>query len=382
MTDGPSPAPPCSRHPALGQRRGGGQQHGRLGPSGGPDARSTPAVRPRPRPPRPRRPGAACRMAAATPGRGHHPDHARSRRARTPGGHRWPLRAQAHHVLPGKDHPHRPARTGPPAPGRPPAPARRPCRRRPPHCRRGGPALRPGTAPRRVRLQVGRLDPGGLQGQVPVARAAPRAGSAAAWPLRRPWTLPGAGPGLGEGLARRAQPPVARPARPPGIRAGRCRRRSRPGPGPRPAPVRCGGAALERGPPAAAESGRSRPRSGRRDRPAGPGWPQAASTMVRQPVQRHRWASSAVSTWAGGRRRARARPAGTGFPGVQKPHWLAPCGTNALDQPAPPPPGRARRRWSPTGRPPAAAGSRTPPGARHRPAPCSSRTGPAGCNRP
>ena len=61
---------------------------------------------------------------------------------------------------------------------------------------------------------------------------------------------------------------------------------------------------------------------------------RALPRIVCQPVQRHRWASSAWSTVA---RPAAGRPAAraasrTTIPGVQNPHWLAPVAQNALAQ--------------------------------------------------
>ena len=110
-----------------------------------------------------------------------------------------------------------------------------------------------------------------------------------------------------------------------------------------------------------------------------------ASRMVRQPVQRQRWASSACSTAAVSSAPAplaASADSRTTMPGVQNPHWLAPVAQNASphavalgrvealeggDRPSPDPPGRGHARH---------------PGAGRRPAPCSSRTGPGGCTRP
>ena len=95
--------------------------------------------------------------------------------------------------------------------------------------------------------------------------------------------------------------------------------------GPRAAPARPRAAGRARPAPGAAGPGRRRP--ARRS---------AASTMDCQPVQRHRWASSAASTSrrVGGvpaRRPSRAARRMT-MPGVQKPHWLAPAATKAATQ--------------------------------------------------
>ena len=202
--------------------------------------------------------------------------------------------------------------------------------------------------------------------------------------VRRPWTLPAAASCVGQRLGDR---PARRRRRVPrrGHPAGRGRRRSHPG----------------RVPPRAPPAGALRPRSGpgdRRRRDPGPAQPAHvgrrrvarpsggyASTMVRHPVHRQRWACSARST-------AAVAPAPTPFarrpsrrtmmPGVQKPHWLAPVAQKASAQRARTCVGQARRWSSPIARPPGAAGSRTRPGRPRRPARCNSRTGPGGCTRP
>ena len=58
----------------------------------------------------------------------------------------------------------------------------------------------------------------------------------------------------------------------------------------------------------------------------------AASSMVCQPVHRHRWATRAWSTLPVGTGAPPARAARRiTMPGVQKPHWLPPVATNASD---------------------------------------------------
>ena len=57
---------------------------------------------------------------------------------------------------------------------------------------------------------------------------------------------------------------------------------------------------------------------------------ETASTTVRQPVQRHRWAPRVRSISAGPvRPRSRSHAARTTMPGVQNPHWEPPVATNA-----------------------------------------------------
>ena len=161
----------------------------------------------------------------------------------------------------------------------------------PPLAQRRG-RLAAGPAPRGVGLDVGRLDPGGLQGEGPVARRAASTGWSRGRPVLRPCTLPARARAsrqrLGHDVAARAvghrhqrvgravssaKPPAAEDhvrARPAG-HAG-------PSSGARPAASRRVTARPVRA-----------PASVRRRR--GPA--QAASTMVCQPVHRHRWASRA-----------------------------------------------------------------------------------------
>ena len=60
----------------------------------------------------------------------------------------------------------------------------------------------------------------------------------------------------------------------------------------------------------------------------------AAATMDRHPVHRHRWASNACSTAAGGAGPPAVSSAAsrTMIPGVQNPHWLAPAWQKASAQ--------------------------------------------------
>ncbi len=192
--------------------------------------------------------------------------------------------------------------------------------------RRRGSAAR--ETPARVRFEIRRLDPGRLQGERPVPigqldRMAQRAPAASALHLGQP------PPRLREVVGHRHRSVVAdrdqRPGRcgvagEPAVaedhrRSGRLERRS-----------------LHLGPPTGQQrvAGRRRPRRGRALRATR----AAASTMLCQPVQRHRWANSAVRTesasdLAGFPDRAASR---IRIPGVQKPHWLAPASTNASTQ--------------------------------------------------
>ena len=196
-------------------------------------------------------------------------------------------------------------------------------------------------------------------GSGPSRRAAPRAGSA----------VPGrcAVPGLARqppGPRRAVSPTrpaaVRRPARRPGIRRGAGSSReaaARPGPRRRrraaAVPPSSGSAATE---PRASPSGR--PACGCRAAGAGRrGWcsqrgvddgpPAGAAAQVGEQRRFDLVPRPAAARAAARRHR---------IPGVQNPHWLAPCRHERRRPAAGDSPGPARRRWSPSGRPPGAAG--------------------------
>ena len=355
-------------------RRGAGEQHDRLRPAGRAQvARRRRAghvdlldreVRARP-----------TRSASAMPGvRTTRSDAACRRRRRPPatGGRFGPRRTTS-------------SRSSSTRTGRPCSSARRAgrladdasaaCRRR----RRRWPAAWPArrrarTTTRRSRGR--RARPTSCAACRPVARRAPRAEASASTVVRRPCTLPAARPRLGERLAHR---PAARAV---GHRDQRVGRRGVVGEAA--LAERHAGADRAAGPPLERRPGRA---AASRSRSAigAPGRARShASRIVRQPVQRHRWASSACSTaaWsAPGPWRAGPR-AGTTMPGVQNPHWLAPVAQNASAHAVAAVGGEPVDGRDRAARPPAAPGSRRRPGAARRPAPCSSRTGPAGCTRP
>ena len=186
--------------------------------------------------------------------------------------------------------------------------------------------LAAGQAPRRVRLQVGRLHPGGLEDEVPVARRH----------LERVAQLPAAAPALDLARTRPGPRPGSRPPPSHRRRSGTATRQSGgavssakpPRPRTTSGPVRCAGATLEGRP--AFGAGRAR-RRGAGACDAGPDR-TAAATIVRHPVQRHRWASKADSTWLGRRVRGRAQPGGTGCPGCRsRTGWRR--GDEGVDQP-------------------------------------------------
>ena len=374
VTARPRPAPVRARStaarrptpPAGGtrprRRPGRGQQHGRLGPAGRPESADIggPATLD------------LDDLEARRPGRDRRRDAQGRRTTRMQPGavgahagrHRRPLRAQPHHVLPGKDHPHRPAvLVGQPPGGR--------------RSRRGdlsaeGPAvagglsrLAAGQTPRCVRLQVGRLDPGGPQGDVPLARGT-SSGWRSACPLRRPGTLPARGPGLGQRLAA---PPIrrARRVRPPGH--------------PRPARLSVG----EPAPAAATDVGtdpclggaplEAARRAASRDRAVGrrAGHPGAAGACRRRRRHDRSPAGAAAQVGQQGRLRpldrGRAGPSGgqpAHDPRRAKPALAGAVADERLGQ-AGRTSGPARRRWSPTaGHPPHRGHARHPGDAIHQ----------------
>ena len=264
-------------------------------------------------------------MAATTPGADHH-RHRPGAVGPHPGGQRGPFGAEAHDVLPGKDHPHRPSIPVCQLRGRPPG------RPTPALPAKGSPigggvgGLAAGEAPGRVRLQVRRLHPRGLEGEVPVAGRH----------LERVAQPPAAAPALDLARMRPGPPPGISPTAQPPWRSGTATRQ--------PAGARVVGEAtpaeddIRAGPLAGATlEGRPACRPG----PPGDAVParsaragsHAAATIVRHPVQRHRWASKADSTCstAGSGPSAARRHR---IPGVQKPHWLAARGDEGVDQPA------------------------------------------------
>ena len=236
-------------------------------------------------------------------------------------GQRRALRTPAHHVLAAPEHPHGLAAFRRPGPGHERAPGCGACRRR--HRRWPAATRDPaGAAPAGIGLDVGRLDPGRLQGQGPLARpvrrrdatgarccCGPAPARSPARPARKPGAVGASAPSWTRAPAGRRS--SAKPARP----------RTTSGP-----------ESWKSGPSIwarqAARSGIARHVDGRR----APSWsdverPAAASTMDCHPVQRQRWARSAAST----SRRDGGAPGACSsaarrmtMPGVQKPHWLAP----------------------------------------------------------
>ena len=232
----------------------------------------------------------------------------------------------------------------------------------------------PGHAPRRVGLEVAGLHPRRAQ------RARPLPGRQLDRPTQRgrgppALHLAGRGAGLGERLPDH---PLAadRSHRDEGVE-----RRGVVGEA-APAQRHLGADDLRRAHPRASPSAPRRPPIGdpvvRRSRRR---TATAASRIVCQPVHRHRWARSAWSTAAsvGGPRAARPGQAHDD-PRRAEPALAGARGSERLRPRDRRPP--ARRRWSPGVRPPAGPASRRPRGAGRRPAPCSSRTVPAGCSRP
>ena len=208
-----------------------------------------------------------------------------------PGGDGRPLGAQAHHVLTGQDHAHgHPVLVGQAAGDG---------GHRRVDFAPEGPAVGEGAgrfpareAPRRIGLEIRRLDEGGAQ------REGPRPGGRL---QRRTRRHGGVAPrhasrrGRGPGRATRPAPTLrARRAPPPGRAPGRCPRRTRHRRGRRGRrrPGACRLRAPPGGPPPP-DRAPSSPAAGVRRR-----WRtrRSASRMLRQPVHRHRWASNARST--------------------------------------------------------------------------------------
>ena len=254
-----------------------------------------------------------------------------ARRARDPhdpgavavdaGGDRRTLGAEAHRVLPGPDDPHRPAVLV----GQPPgvgghrrvdlAPER------PAVGERAG-RFAARLAPRGVGLQVGGLHPGGAQGQVPVTvghgqRRHRSHGRAPALDLaRRP-------PRLGQGLADGVPAPAVGDGHQRALRVVVVGE---------PAGAQCDLGPDLAGAPRPRWSARRPAASRSRVSSAARRSATAASWIVRQPVQRQRWAARARSTATSSPRSTplrRAPSSRTMMPGVQKPHWLAPAAQKA-----------------------------------------------------
>ena len=182
-----------------------------------------------------------------------------------------------------------------------------------------------GAAPAGVGLDVGGLDPGRLQREGPVARRAASTGCDRGTVLLRPCDASAPGPGGAEAGGERRRRRPAGPAR----RAARCRRRSRRRrgrrrgprsgrPAPRPGPARrpAAGCAGSPGRRAGAPSTPSALQRGLDDRlPA-----RAAAQVGAQRRLDVAGASAAAPAPAASSAASRMT-----MPGVQKPHWLAPC---------------------------------------------------------
>ena len=197
--------------------------------------------------------------------------------------------------------------------------------------RGGRPAAR--AAPAGIGLHVGRLDPGRLQREGPVAFGDRHRGGQR---HRAVASLHPTGGGPGRPQVRGERGVGAELDRGPRRRRRRRRTRRRPTPRRRPSVWKAGPSSWAR----QAASNGSRAGAGvpgaSADPSAGPRARSAASRMDCHPVQRHRWASSAPST---SRRDAgRPGPAASSaarritMPGVQNPHWLAPVATKASAQ--------------------------------------------------
>ena len=368
--------------PASSARPRPPQQGERLGPAGGPHGRRRRRAGHR-RPPRPR--------GRARPARSRSLDARRRATTRSdaravgtacPPATGGPLRARAAR---------RPRGRAPPAPG---GRGRRPA----PRAAAGaidadlaaegaavgqrGRRLAARLAPRRVDLEVGRARPRSCAASPPSRPRGTSSGCRSSAVVRRPCTLPAAA------RASASVSPTAHPPAPSGTATS------------------ASAGALVVGEPAVAERDvgadplrRRRPRSSaRRPRPRGHGRrPRGgarrppvrsaqASRIVRQPVHRHRWASSACSTAA-----ASSGPAPLAAQAGQPHHDARACRTRTgwrrwRRTPRPTPrarPRRARRAWSRDrpAHPPDRRHARHP-WLRRRPARCSTRTGPAGCSRP
>ena len=251
---------------------------------------------------------------------------------------RWPLRAQAHDVLAVEQHPHRPAvlvgqRAGGVADDRVQLAAegaavgQRACAAR----------RRARTTTRRVRGR--RAPPSWCAASPPTRPAGPRAAGAASTVVRRPCTLPArarasasvaptAQPPAPSGTATRASGGAVSSLKPPWPRATRGRDELR-------------AAGLERGPGGGgvevAGGDRRRRRCAR----------SHASRIVRQPVQRHRWASSACSTaaWSAAGCLARSPSSRHTMPGRAEAALAGPGGAERGRPAVADRRRRARRRW-------------------------------------
>ena len=175
-------------------------------------------------------------------------------------------------------------------------------------------------------------------------------GGVASTVVRRPCTLPATA------RASASVSPTAQPPRPSGTAtsasAGAVSSAKPPCPSATSGPTTCGPAALEGGARRALPPGHGEPAW------SSPVATSQASRIVRQPVHRQRWASSACSTasWSPGCGALGPGPSSRQMiPGVQKPHWLAPVAQNASAQ-RPARRAGARRGWSPIVRPRAATG--------------------------
>ena len=395
------PGSPRSPRPAVDARRGAASRIGGLGPAGAADGRRRGRARAR-RPPRRTSPGATRpRSRRRCPGCGR-PGSRRSRRAARP-----PRPAAASGRGARRPRGAHSTRTGRPCAS---ASARAAAGTGEAQLAAEGPAvgeraggLAAGRAPRRVGLEVGRLDPGRAQRQVPrrrrdVDRPRQRGRAAPALHLarRRPGRRAGSPPTAQPAGARRARPRGRRAARrvvgeppiperhlgadPLGRPAFERRPHRAPSAGPRRRPRRRATGARGRPPTAPTGGGGGRRRRRRRpaaraglDRGVDDGPPPGAAAQVGD--QR---AGDVGCASAGRVGRSAARR--TMIPGVQNPHWLAPWRANASAH-------RVRllhpvERRRPTARRPGAPASRTTPAGDRRRARCSTRTGPAGCTRP
>ena len=358
--------------------RGAGQQHRRLGPARGPQRdrrrRAGDVDLLDDEPGRDRRDGVGDARGARPPGA------RRCRRRRTPAGDRRALRAR------GARRPRATSstRTGAAVLGRP-ARARPRRRRRLRPCRRRRRRWRAATPARRRARTTTRRARGRRARPTSCAASAPSrpAGSVERAARRRRWCAgpapcrPRPGP---RPASRRPPSRRRRRAPPPARRPARCRRRSRRAPRATSGADPLRRAALDARP---AGRGVEVARARRRRRAVAT---SHASRIVRQPVQRQRWASSARSTAAVVAGRAPlARSAGEPHDDARRAE-PALAGAGGAERVGP------ARRASSSGRPSTVVIDRPAtrragrdagdPGLRRRPAPCSTRTGPAGCSRP
>ena len=263
------------------------------------------------------------------------------RRARSPSrstalrGERRPLRAEPHDVLAGEQRPHRAAVPVGQLAGRGGRPARSPCRRTRRRWRAATPARRRArTTTRRARGT--RARPSSSRGaRRRRAAAAAAAAAPASTVVRRPCTLPASSRASNSDSAIThcdARRPRRSARRCPGgsgtatsASRGAVSSANPPRPSATSAPTR-----WVPPPSSAARCGRGVERTRRRGRRR-VDVASTASTTVRQPVHRHRWAASARSTPIGGDRCPwpRSAAARTMIPGVQNPHCEPPVATNA-----------------------------------------------------